>query len=160
MRGTCLAATPRNRAVSRYSSQPAHTPVAAASRASAATTTVSAQPSVGASRRNAALAAPRKTKPTMFAKRGGRESSIRALAEARLDHLEVEEAGQAEAPSQRRARRGRCRQQRRASHSRSRDEGERARALPMTAWFARGAAGVDDVGVVIGVRATVDRHAH
>ncbi len=57
----------------------------------------------------------------MFAKRGGRESSMRALAEARLDHLEVEEAREAEAPAE-----GEADQQLRAEQAgepfRSRDE--------------------------------------
>lgn len=84
-----------------YASQPAQKPVTAASRASAETSAPSASPSSGAPSPWASEAAVRKIVPTRFAKRGGRASSKRPLAEDRLNELEVDDAGQAEAPPER-----------------------------------------------------------
>ena len=78
-----------------YASHPAQKPVAAARNASTATSAAerSAEHLVPATYESEA--AVRNAAPTMFAKRGGRASSSGALAEARLDELEVREAREA-----------------------------------------------------------------
>jgi hypothetical protein len=92
----------------------------------------------------------------MLAKRGGRESSIGALPELRLDHLEVEDAPQAPAAAERQADQELEADQ--PGQPLQAEQEREQRERPDERLVDPRRALVDDVGVVVGVRGPA-RHA-
>ena len=129
---------PRSRQPSLYASQPVQKPVIAASSARAATRMPSPAPSVGQAGGVRDRRGREHDEPDDV--RGARRARVleRPFAEARLDHLEVENARQAVAPPERRARRRAAVRAAQAATT-SRSATASTETTPITAWFVRGA---------------------